>query len=91
MYYKLGKSIFSQNLSTCLNTNNEIGYFVLITCERCQQECEKLINCVKATKPILAQTCPYLVPTCEKYIVFLWFAPITSNHYQPIIENDNTH
>ena len=76
MYYKLDKSIFSQNLSTCLNTNNEIGYFELITSETCQHECEKLINCVKANKPILAQTQSYLVLTCEKCIVFLQFAPI---------------
>ena len=78
MCYKLGNLIFSQNQSTCLNTYNEIGYFELITGETCQHECEKLINCVKANKPILAQTHSYLVLTYEKYIVFLWFAPIMS-------------
>ena len=91
MYYKLGKSIFSQNLSTCLNTNNEIGYFVLITCERCQQECEKLINCVKLNKPILAQTRSYLVLTCEKMYCILVVCTNHVNHYQLIIEHDNTH
>ena len=53
MYYELGKSILSQNRSTCLNMYYELGYFWLITGETCQHECEKLINCVKENKPIL--------------------------------------
>ena len=78
MYYELCHSILSQNQSTYLNTYYELGYFGLITGETCQHECEKLINCVKSNKPILAQTRSYLVLTYEKYIVFLWFAPIMS-------------
>ena len=56
MCYKLGNLIFSQNQSTCLNTYNEIGYYELVTSDTCKHECEKLINCVKANQPILAQT-----------------------------------
>ena len=78
MYYELGNSIFSQNQSTSLNTYNEIDYFELITGETCQHEFEILIICVNANKPILAQTHSYLVLTCEKCIVFLWFSPTMS-------------
>ena len=78
MYYELGNSIFSQNRSTCLKTYNELGYFELITGETCQHECEKLINCFKENKLNLAQNRSYLVLTCEKYIVFLQYAPIMS-------------
>ena len=78
MYYQQGHSIFSQNRSTCLDTHYELGYFELITSETCQHECEKPINCVKTNKLILAQTRSYLVLSCEKCIVFLWFAPTMS-------------
>ena len=91
MHYELGHSIFSQNQLTCLNTYFELGYFELITGETCQHECEKLINCVKLNKPILAQTRSYLVLTCEKMYCILVVCTNHVNHYQLIIEHDNTH
>ena len=78
MYYELGNSIFSQNPSTCPNTYNDLGSFELITGEKCQHECKKLINCIKVNKPNSAQNRSYSALTCEKCIVFLWYAPIMS-------------
>ena len=54
MYYELGYKSLCQNWSTYLDTYYELGYFGLITSKTCQNESEKLINCVKANQPILA-------------------------------------
>ena len=37
----------------------ELSNFELIMGETCQYECEKLVNCINANQPVLAQTYLY--------------------------------